>query len=206
MARSLATGFITLGHDVKFGSRTANPSKLDPWIREHGNGRASASSFADAARFGELVVVATHGSATAKVLRSAGPANFAGKTVIDVTNPLIFTGKGPPTLFVGTTDSLGETVQRMLRRARVVKTFNTIGHTHMFRPDFPGGTPTMFVSGNNTSAKNMVTELLHQFGWKDVVDLGRIKHAREQESACVLWVTSAMSLDSWNVAISILRK
>jgi hypothetical protein len=52
----------------------------------------------EAATFGELVVVLVLGTATESAIRTAGPQNFVGKTVIDATNPLDFSGGGGTTL------------------------------------------------------------------------------------------------------------
>ena len=84
VAKSLATGFLSHGHEVVVGSRTA--AKLDDWKRKNSGGRTG--SFAGAAAFGEVVVLAVKGSVAAEALRMAGPEHLAGKTVIDATNPI----------------------------------------------------------------------------------------------------------------------
>src|SRR4051812_26621121 len=87
VGRALGAGFVALGHEVKMGSRTARHEKALAWA-EHMGQKASTGTFADAATFGELVVLATLGSANASVLAAAGPERLAGKIVIDSTNPL----------------------------------------------------------------------------------------------------------------------
>jgi len=67
----------------------------------------SEGSFADATEFGEWVVLATPGVVTGDVIGMAGPERFAGKIVIDATNPLDHSSR-PPTLTVGHADSGGE--------------------------------------------------------------------------------------------------
>src|SRR4029077_14809356 len=137
-------------HPVKLGSR--DPQKLDEWVKSAG-AHASSGTFADTARFGDLLIVATLGTGTEHALQLAGPENFKGKVVIDATNPLDFSGGMPPKLFVGHTESLGERVQRWLPGARVVKAFNTVGNAFMVNPKFPGGQPDMFIGGNDEDAK-----------------------------------------------------
>jgi predicted dinucleotide-binding enzyme len=73
--------------------------------------------------------------------------------LIDTTNPPDFSGGIPPRLAVNGNDSGGERVQRLLPDAHVVKAFNTVGNPFMFKPDFPGGPPDMFIAGNSDEAK-----------------------------------------------------
>jgi predicted dinucleotide-binding enzyme len=204
VARALGAGFITLGHDVKLGSRDpAHPGAV-AWAKERGP-RASAGTFADAAAFGEAIVLATLGTANESAIALAGPANFRGKLVIDATNPLDFPPGRPPRLAVAGADSGGERVQRQIPEARVVKAFNTVGHAHMFRPDFPGGPPDMFIAGNDDAAKRHVASLLADFGWNSV-DLGDLEAARYLEAMCLAWVRFGLGTGTWNHAFKLLRK
>ena len=102
----------------------------------------------------------------------AGPEKLRGKIVIDTTNPLDVSGGVPPRLAVAGHDSAGEQVQRLLPDAQVVKAFNTVGHPHMFRPDFPDGPPDMLICGNSDDAKKRVTAILEEFGWGPPTLLG----------------------------------
>jgi 8-hydroxy-5-deazaflavin:NADPH oxidoreductase len=185
VGQALGTGFATLGHDVMIGSRDPQNDKLRAWVTRAGE-RASVGTFADAAAHGELIVLATLWSGTESALDLAGRRHLASKVVIDVTNPLAF-DQGPPHLAIGHTDSGGEQVQRWLPESRVVKAFNTIGNPFMFRPDFPGGPPDMFVCGNDESAKQVVGSICRDFGWS-VVDIGAIEGARLLEPVCMLWL------------------
>jgi predicted dinucleotide-binding enzyme len=201
VGRVLAAGFISLGHEVKVGSR--DPEKLREWANAAGD-RASLGSFADAARFGDILVIATLGTATLDVIRVAGLEAFEGKVVVDTTNPLDFSKGMPPTLFVGTTDSLGEQMQRLIPRARVVKAFNTVGNAHMVNPQFPGGPPDMFLCGNDDDAKKIVTQICQHWGW-GVVDIGGIDASRYLEPMCLTWVLHGVRSGSWNHAFKLLR-
>ena len=204
VGRALGKAFVTLGHDVKMGSRTAANEKAVAWAKEHAP-KASAGTFADAAGFGEIIVLATLGVADEEVIRQAGAERFRGKLVIDTTNPLDFSGGMPPKLKWSGNDSGGERVQRLLPDARVVKAFNTVGSPFMFRPEFPGGPPDMFIAGNDEDAKKRVSELLRDFGW-GVVDCGGIESSRYLEAMCLVWVISAMRNGNWNQAFKMLRK
>jgi predicted dinucleotide-binding enzyme len=203
VGKSLAVGFLGLGCEVRIGSR--EPEKLAGWVEEQGD-RASAGTFAQVAAFGEILVVATLWGGTEHALRLAGPPNFAGKVVIDVTNPLDGAEPGKlPRLALANTDSGGEQVQRWLPGARVVKAFNTVGAAHMVHPQFPGGPPDMFICGEDEAAKKTVSEICTAFGW-GTVDLGGISGARALEPLCILWVEYGFKTNTWNHAFKLLRK
>jgi 8-hydroxy-5-deazaflavin:NADPH oxidoreductase len=89
VATTLGGGFMKHGHQVALGTR--EPAKLAQWQAAHKG--AQTVSVADAAAFGEIVVLAVAGAAALDALKLAGAASLAGKTVIDVTNPI---GGGPP--------------------------------------------------------------------------------------------------------------
>src|SRR5512132_1403201 len=84
VAQALAKGFIKYGHDVTLGTR--DRSKLEDFVSE--NPAAKIGSFADTARFGDLVVLAVKGRAAANAIREAGPENMSDKPVMDTTNPI----------------------------------------------------------------------------------------------------------------------
>lgn len=205
VARTLGSAFVATGHEVQLGTRHPGRPELAAWKLRAGR-KASLGSFADAAAFGSVVVLATHGVSTLDAIRSAGVSRFDGKVVIDATNPLEFSPDGPPRLAIGLTTSNGEEIQKALPKARVVKAFNIIGSAHMFRPNFPGGPPDMYICGNDEPAKRTVEGILHEFGWPTVIDLGGIDGSRELESLCVLWVKSGLRLGNWNIGFKLLRK
>src|SRR5260370_18411323 len=84
VAKVLGSGFLKHGHDVMMGTRTS--SKLADWAKQNPKGRVGG--FADAAKFGGLVVLAVKGTMAFDALRAAGPADLTGKPVIDATNPI----------------------------------------------------------------------------------------------------------------------
>ena len=202
VGQKLGDGFIQTGHAVMIGTR--NPAKLHLWVSKHPNGKASTGSFEEAATFGDTVVVATLWEGIQAALKAANPKNLAGKVVIDVTNPLDFSEK-KPRLAIGHDNSGGETVQKLLPKARVVKAFNIIGNADMFQPKFPGGPPTMFICGNDEEAKAQVSKILDSFGW-EAVDIGEIEGARLLESLAMLWIAHYMRTGSANHAFKLLRR
>jgi predicted dinucleotide-binding enzyme len=205
VGKALGAGFAVLGHDVMIGTREPSAEKVRAWLTKIGP-KGSAGSFSEAAAFAEVAVVATLWDGTENALRLAGPQNLAGKVVIDTTNPLDFSGGPPPKLSVGHTDSAGERVQRWLPNARVVKAFNIVGNQHMFRPDFPGGPPDMFICGNDAAAKKTVAGVCTAFGWPEPIDLGGIEAARYLESLAMTWILAYFATRSGNHAFKLLRK
>lgn len=203
VGRALGTGFVTLGCQVKMGARDAQNDKAAEWAQQSGP-LASHGTFADAAAHGEILVLCTAWDAVENVLRLAGAENLAGKVLIDATNPLAF-GPTGPTLAVGHTDSGGESVQRLVPKARVVKCFNIVGNQHMFRPDFPGGPPDMLIAGNDADAKHSVSEICHAFGW-NVLDLGGIEASRYLEPFAMVWIVHFLRNKVRDHAFKLLRK
>lgn len=203
VGQQLGTAFATLGHEVKLGSREPSSAKIKAWLDKVG-AKGSAGTFEEVARFGELLVLVTAWSGTESAIKLAGPDHTAGKLVIDATNPLDFTSGGPK-LAVGFDDSAGERVQRWLPKAHVVKCFNMVGNAHFFRPQFPGGPPTMFYAGNDAGAKAQTAKILTDFGWESV-DLGGIENARYLEPLAMVWIVHGIGTRSWNHAFKLLRK
>ena len=202
VAQALGLGCVKYGHDVKLGTR--DPDKLKDWLVKAG-ARASAGTFAEAAAFGELVVLATKWDGTESAITLADPKHFAGKVVIDVTNPLVFQPNAPPRLALGWSDSAGEQVQRWLPKARVVKAFNIVGNAFMVNPDLLGGPPDMFLCGNDEAAKRTVTDICTTFGWP-VIDVGGIEGSRLLEPLAMLWITYGVRTNTWAHAFKLLRR
>ena len=205
VGQALGKGFADLGHEAKIGSREPGSEKLQAWIKKTG-GKTSAGTFEDAAKFGEVIVVATHGMASEKALEAAGENNFDGKVVIDVTNPLDFSGGMPPKLALGFSTSLGERIQAALPKAHVVKTLNIVNNRIMVNPRFEEGEPDMLLCGNDADAKKKVEKILRDFGWKNITDLGGIEQARIMEPLVILWVLYGARNNTWTHAFKYLRK
>jgi predicted dinucleotide-binding enzyme len=207
VGHTLASKLTELGHHVRMGSRRAGGEKASAWAASAG-ARGSEGSFADAASYGDLVIVATAGAHVLDVLRAAGSGNLAGKVLIDVSNPLDFSAGFPPTLSVCNSDSVGEHVQREFPDARVVKTLNTVNAGVMVNPGMIPGGSNIFVSGNDAAAKREVRSLLGEIGWpdKDIVDLGDITTARGPEMYLALWVRLMGPMGSGHFNIRLVRE
>jgi len=200
----LADGFLKHGHEVMRGTR--DPAKVAAW-KEGGGAKAHAGSFAEASKFGEIVVLAVKGTGAEAAIELAGAEALAGKTVIDATNPI---ADAPPTngviaFFTGPNDSLMERLQKRVPAARFVKAFSCVGNPFMVNPDFGGTRPTMFICGNDDDAKKQVAAILESFGW-DSEDMGKVESARAIEPLCMLWCIPGMLRNQWTHAFKLLKK
>jgi hypothetical protein len=194
VAQTLGSKLVQLGHDVKLGSRSATNEKATAWAKAQG-ARASHGTFTDAATFGEVVMNCTAGTGSLDAVKAAGAANFRGKILIDVANPLDFSKGMPPALTVCNTDSLAEQIQRALPDAKVVKTLNTVNCEVMVNPGLVPGAHDLFVSGNDAEARKTVAGYLREwFGWKSVIDLGDITTARGTEMLLPAWIRLLVAL------------
>jgi predicted dinucleotide-binding enzyme len=199
----LADGLLKHGHEVMRGTR--EPGKLAAWKTGAG-AKAQVGTVADAAKWGESVVLAVKGGAAEAVLEQAGAQNLAGKLVMDATNPI---ADAPPEngvlkFFTDLNGSLMERLQKKVPAAHFVKVFNSVGAAFMVNPKFPGGPPTMFICGNDKGAKAQVRGILEQFGW-DTADMGAAEAARAIEPLCMLWCIPGLSQNSWTHAFKLLR-
>jgi predicted dinucleotide-binding enzyme len=202
VGRTIGSKLVSIGHEVRMGSRS--PDKAAAWSNEAGHG-ASHGTFADAAAFGEVVFLCTAGTCSLEALELAGHQNLAGKILVDVSNPLDFSKGRPPTLTISNADSLGEAIQRQLPDARVVKTLNTMNCRVMVDPARVPGEHDVFVAGNDPDARAQVARWLNEwFGWKAPIDLGDITASRGLEMWLPLWlrIMSSVKTPDFNVHIA----
>ncbi|MGW6916947.1 NADPH-dependent F420 reductase [Kitasatospora sp. NPDC054939] len=189
VGRTLASRLIGLGHEVALGSRSKDNEAATAWAAESGPA-ARSGTFADAAAFGEILVNATSGTVSLDALRAAGAERLAGKVLIDVSNPLVFSETGEVSLDPVNTDSAAERIQREFPQARVVKTLNTMTAAVMVDPARIPGEHHVFVAGDDADAKAAVTGMLESFGWPagSVIDLGDLAGARSMEMLMPFWL------------------
>jgi predicted dinucleotide-binding enzyme len=205
VGQHLGLGFLKSGHEVMIGTRS--PEKLGDWKKQAGE-KASAGSFAEAAKFGEILVLATRwqDDATRKAIQMAGSMNFAGKVVIDVTNPLEFGTQGEaPKLAVAYPDSAGKLVQGWVQDAKVVKAFNIITATRMANPHLQEGTADLFIAGDDRGAKEAVAKIASDWGWP-VTDMGGISQAYLLEALAMIWICYGFANKTWSHGFKLLRK
>jgi len=198
-AKTLGRSLAKAGHDVKLGART--PEKLNAWLvqLQQQDERVSVGTVQEAAAHGDILFNATPGTASLEALSDLGAQALQGKVLVDIALPLDFSN-GELTLTVANTDSLGEQIQRAFPDTKVVKTLNTVSSAIMVNPlSVANGQHDLFISGNDSDAKRIVTALLKEsFGWESVIDLGDISSARGTEMLLALSSRVYQSLGHMN--------
>lgn len=204
VGQTLAKAFISEGHEAMLGSR--DPLKAEVVKFKEDNPKALTGTFEDAAKFAELIVLCTKGTVAENAIELAGEKNFSGKVVIDTTNPI---ADAPPDngvlRFTTSLDSsLMEALQNKIPEAKLVKAFNSVGGPFMYKPNFAGGKPTMFICGNDAEAKQTVTKILDAFGF-ETEDMGCVEAARAIEPLCILWCIPGFIRNQWTHAFKLLK-
>jgi predicted dinucleotide-binding enzyme len=204
VGRVLATAFLKEGHKVMLGTRDTSKEDVVKWKNENPDG--SLGSFQETAQYGELIVLAVGGLVAEDAISLAGKEHFMDKVVIDTTNPIatVPPDNGVLKYFTTLEESLMERIQKLLPDAKIVKAFNSVGNTFMYKPNFPGGTPTMFICGNNEAAKKTVADILTAFGW-ETEDMGKVESARAIEPLCILWCIPGFIRNQWTHAFKLLK-
>jgi predicted dinucleotide-binding enzyme len=205
VGRVLASSFLKEGHQVMLGTRDPSKDQVVKW--KNNNAGAETGTFEQTAAFGDIIVLAAAGSVSLSVIEMAGKDNFDEKLVIDTTNPIAPEPpvKGVLKFFTSLDHSLLEMIQEKIPNANVVKAFNSVGNTFMYKPDFKGTKPSMFICGNDAGAKKTVTTILENFGW-ETEDMGPAEAARAIEPLCILWCIPGFIRNEWTHAFKLLKK
>ena len=183
---------------------TRDASKLAAWNAESGS-KAQVGSFEEAAKFGEIIVLAVKGTATENLIKSVS-AHIAGKTIIDPGNPI---AGAPPVngvlkFFTGPNESLLEKLQQAVPAAHFVKAYSSVGSSLVVNPKLSGGKPTMFIAGNDEKARKVITAILDQFGW-ETADMGKAEAARAIEPLAILWCIPGFLYNKWTHAFKLMK-
>jgi predicted dinucleotide-binding enzyme len=175
VGQALAQALRRAGRSLVFGLR--NPGADAP----------DELSLADAAAGAGICILAVPFGAVADVIRAA--QGFAGKVVIDATNPLAFGADGLG-LTLGFNTSGGEAIQRLAPEAKVFKTFNQTGFENIADVGPYVARPVMFVAGDDAAAKPAVLRLVADAGF-EAVDAGDLVRSRLLEPLAMLWIELA---------------
>jgi 8-hydroxy-5-deazaflavin:NADPH oxidoreductase len=170
---TLARLFAGAGHDVVIGN-SRGPDAVAELVAEIGD-RATGATAADAARAGEVVIVAVPFGRH----RDLPAAELAGKIVVDAMNYYPNPDNHFAELDDGSTSS-SELVAAALPGARLVKAVNTIYFVHLTEHATPPGTPgrrAIPIAGDDEEAKRVVAGLLDDIGF-DTFDAGSLADSR----------------------------
>ncbi len=169
--------FIDAGHNVAI-SNSRGPDTLRDLVARLGPG-ARAVTAAEAARFGEVVLVAI----PLKDYTALPADDLQGKIVVDAMNYYPGRDGHYPRLDSGETTS-SEMLAAHLPGSRVVKAFNTIWSEHLKSK----GNKTapvekrraIFISGDDPEAKAIVSKLIEDIGFGSY-DLGSLHDSHKQQ-------------------------
>jgi predicted dinucleotide-binding enzyme len=205
VGRVLASSFLKEGNPVMLGTRDTSKDQVVKWKKDNSAGQTG--TFEETAAFGEIIVLATAGSVSLTAIELAGKENFDEKLVIDATNPIAPEPpvKGVLKFFTSLDHSLLEMIQEKIPSANVVKAFNSVGNAFMYKPDFKGIKPSMFICGNDATAKKTTSSILDAFGW-EVEDMGPAEAARAIEPLCILWCIPGFIRNEWTHAFKLLKR
>ncbi|MGC2415655.1 MAG: NAD(P)-binding domain-containing protein [Stellaceae bacterium] len=172
---ALSQAFAQAGHQVIFGRRTPVAGQPDQ------------VSIADAVGRADATILATPFGAAADVIAAAG--GFAGKVLIDATNPLGM-GEGGLGLTMGFDTSGAERIAALAPHAHVFKAFNQTGFENMADARVYATRPVMFVAGDDAATKPLVLGLVADAGF-EAIDAGGLRAARLLEPLAMLWIELA---------------
>lgn len=171
VGNAIAKGLSNKGHEIKFGHR-------DP-----------KEPVAEAAEWGEVIVLAIPHSAASEATTAIGSA-ADGKIVIDVSNTLNEKGE----LAIGFTTSAAEEIQKKMPKSLVVKAFNTVFAQNQSVGKIGEKQLTLFVAADDKKAKQTVMKLGQDIGF-DSVDVGPLKVARYLEPMGMLIIGMGYGLN-----------
>jgi len=193
VGQTLAKGFKAHGHTVTIGSREGN--KLAAFSKDSGIAEHGFKAVVDAS---DVLVLCVKGAVAEGLVKELGQA-FAGKVVLDTTNPIGGEAKGGIVqYFTGPNDSLLQRLQKAAPEAKFVKAFNSCGTGVMVNPKFSSGlVPTMFICGDDPAAKAVTTTLCKELGW-NAEDVGGAEGGNAVEGLCQLWCAPGFLRNDWS--------
>lgn len=160
--------FVRAGHEVAL-SNSRDGKGLEVLVAELG-GNAKVATIEDAARFGDVVLVAIPFGK----FRTLPAAGFYGRVVIDAGN--YYSQRDGQFAELETDETTSSELMALhLKGARLVKGFNTIWFEHLATQ---GDTSApleqrraIFIAGDDSEAKEIVARLIEEIGFA-AVDMG----------------------------------
>ncbi|WP_369037885.1 NADPH-dependent F420 reductase [Streptomyces adonidis] len=203
VAKVVGSKLVSLGHEVTLGSRDPENSPAVKWAEENG---AKVDGLRETAAGADLVVNTAPGLSSLDVLTAAGADSLRGKVVVDVSNATE-TRDGGLAVVTLNGGSIAEQLQSAFPEARIVKSLNTMAGQVMVDPGRIPGHHTVFLSGDDPTAKAEVADLLKSFGWSDaqILDIGDVTSARATEAALLLFVRLYTTFQSPEFNLSVAK-
>jgi predicted dinucleotide-binding enzyme len=187
IGHALGVRFAGVGHEVML-SNSRGPDTLDRVVASI-DGKSTAGTVEQAARFGDIVAVAI----PTQAIRDLPPEPVAGKLVIDANNYYPDPDRPVPELDSDETTS-SELLASLLPGATVVKAFNTVQFQRLLddgRPELdPEERLAIPIAGDDADAKRTVGDLIDQIGFT-AVDAGPLAETRRQQPGAPLYLEYA---------------
>jgi 8-hydroxy-5-deazaflavin:NADPH oxidoreductase len=174
MARAIAGRALTGGHSVTLLGTSQEKAEA---LAGELSGNVRAGRVGDPIS-DDVVVFAVWYQALDDVLARYGD-QLAGRTVIDITNPVDPETYAPLTLEAG---SAAQEIAQKASGAKVVKAFNTTFAGSLAEGKVAGEPLDVFIASDDEDAKSKVRELAESSGLR-VLDAGPLAHARQLEGA-----------------------
>ena len=172
------------GHEILFSSR--HPEELTELVEQAGP-RTRAGLPAEAAAFGEVVLIAVPYAALPQVGRDYAPL-MRGKVVIDCGNP--YPGRDGPMAEDALAKGTGVASAEFLPGVRLVRAFNAINYRSVEREAHRAGEKVGIpIAGDDQDAIRIVSDLVVDAGFDPVV-VGPLARAREFDQGSPVYVTN----------------
>jgi predicted dinucleotide-binding enzyme len=199
MTQALGRHFIKTGHELLV-SYSRNRDKLEKAAEDLGGG-TQVGSPVDAARFGDVVLLATGWGGAALALKAAGALD--GKVLWSIVTPLKPDYSG---LALGTTTSGSEELAKLVPRAAFIAGWPPFAEVLTSASTrFGTERQTLFYCGDDPNAKRTVAPLFESLD-VDAVDAGPLYAARFIEPAMCLLVHLAYGQKMGRVGVRLLRR
>ena len=137
---------------------------------------------------GDIVILAVPYPALEGIVASYGP-QLAGKTVVDISNPLNF--ETFDSLTVPADSSAAAELAAALPSSKVLKAFNTTFAATLGAKEVGPNKTTVLIAGDDADAKASLAAAISA-GGVDAIDVGSLSRARELEAVGFLQLTLAV--------------
>ncbi len=166
---------------------TGNMGQAIAAVAERGGHTAELLGRDDTTVSGDLVVLAVPYPALADIASRLGD-ELAGKTVVDITNPVDFSTFD--SLVVPADSSAAAQLAELLPKSAVLKAFNTNFAATLTAGSVGGSPVSVLIAGDDPDAKTALSTFVTD-GGLDAVDAGALTRARELEALGFLQLTLA---------------
>ena len=203
MGRAIGTRAIAGGHSVTFVGRTLESAQkaADEIKASAKQGAQVSAATLEDVNLGDVVIFALWYGTNLEMAKKLG-SRLAGKTVVDIANPLNSSYNGlvtPPD-----SSSAEEVAKVAAPGTKVVKAFNTTYAGTLLARQVAGQPLDIFIAGDDQEAKNKVAQIVKDAGMRPV-DTGPLDRARQIEGMQLLHITLQNTLGTnWQSAIKIL--